>query len=487
MHYRYRPQGIQAINPQALFWLFPEIEDDEEVQDDDEDFCVVTIRGPITQHGYWWDSYDSIKARIKAACDSGKSTILFKIDSPGGEVAGCFDAARSIKDMCRKAGKKLVVHVEGQCSSAAYALACVADKIVASKTADIGSIGVLAVRYDDTKNDEMSGFKVNLITSGARKADWNPHTEFTEEEKEIHQTEINELAQEFFSLVSTYRGISEKEIESMEANSYRGSGAVKVGLIDEVGSIDRVLSSLKKDKKMDEKEQEARDALRAIIDDEECSEEEKEKARKALAILEEDDGDDGDDDDDSSAQDDDDDASAQDDDDDTSAQDDDGDDNGNGDDGDDGDGDDDDDDDDDDSKTALKGVSPKTAAAITAHSAKIERRLKSVEKKFAFQKKKKLISSHGGVTPGLKKLLMSKPLSEVKSILAALPKPKKAKLGDAAKTANVASTRGADSGSNSSRLPPDKAKEMRKAMGLEKDSYGVVERGNVLMLGAKEE
>lgn len=287
MHHRYKPQGIQAINPQALFWLFPANEEQTE-ENEEDDFSTVVIRGPISQHGFWWDSYESIKKRIQKACDTNKGTILLKIDSPGGEVAGCFDAARSIKDKCRKAGKKLIVHVEGQCSSAAYALACVADKIVASKTADIGSIGVLAVRYDDTKADEISGYKVNLITSGKRKADWNPHTKYTKEEQDTHQAEIDELAQEFFSLVSTYRNISIEKIKSFEAGSYRGSLAAKLGLIDEVKSLDRVLISLKSkdDKKMKEKEKEAMDVLRAIIDDEECTEEEKEKARKALAILE---------------------------------------------------------------------------------------------------------------------------------------------------------------------------------------------------------
>ena len=453
----YKPQGIQAINPQALFWMFPEVEEDEETEE--EEYSTITIRGPIIQHGYWWESYESIKEKFKKASEQNKETILVKIDSPGGEVAGCFDTARYIKKICKDANKKIIVHVEGQCCSAAYALASVADRIYVSKTADVGSIGVLALRYDETKADDLSGYRVNLITSGARKSDWNPHVPFSKEEEKIHQEEINELAQEFFTLVALNRNLSEEKIKSFEAGSFRGSMATKLGLVDKIGSLDHVIASLKSkdENQMDEKEKEAMDALRAIIEDEECTEEEKEKARKALAILEENE--------EEEAEDGEDDPEAEDEDGEPEAE---------------------DEEDEEEGKKALKGVSPKTAAAITAHSAKMEKRLASVEKRYSMEKKKKLINAHGGVSKGLVKILITKPLKEVKAILNELPKPKKANLGTAAKTATVQSIRGGKDG-GTSQLPPDQSKLMRRAMGMEKEETGVVSDGNVLKLGAIKE
>jgi hypothetical protein len=81
------------------------------------------------------------------------------------------------------------------------------------------------------------------------------------------------------------------------------------------------------------------------------------------------------------------------------------------------------------------------------------------------------------------KVLKTMPLAEVKPLLATLPKPAKPKLGDHAATTTVPATRGAGSGSPS-RLPPAEAKAMARAMGLEKEKFGVVKKGNVQILGA---
>jgi len=131
-------------------------------------------------------------------------------------------------------------------------------------------------------------------------------------------------------------------------------------------------------------------------------------------------------------------------------------------------------------------VSASTAAAISAHTAKIEKRLASVEKRYSAEKKRKLIKAHGGVSEGLARILVSKPWQEIKAILSELPKPKKAELGSAAKTATVQSIRGGkDGGQNFSRLPPDESKAMRRAMGLDRGKTGIVSEGNILKLGAE--
>lgn len=84
------------------------------------------------------------------------------------------------------------------------------------------------------------------------------------------------------------------------------------------------------------------------------------------------------------------------------------------------------------------------------------------------------------------KLLGSKPLAEVKALLAELPKPKKPQLGDAAATGVAAGVQGGN-GDAAAQLPPEEAKAMRRAMGLDKEKFGVARRGNALLLGASED
>jgi len=449
--HRYIPRGgPQAIDPQALFGLFDELELQGNLER--ADATIVTIRGPLSQHaGFWGDSYEAILARVVEACAKAAPAVLLRIDSPGGEVAGCFDTARAIRAACDRAQKRLLVHVEGECASAAYALACVADRIVASPTAKIGSIGIIAVRFDDTAADAMTGHNVALITSGQRKADGNPHAPLSADELLVHQQEVDGLAGAFFALVAVYRSLTPQKIAAYEAASFRGGAAVQAGFVDELGSFDHLLASLggaQQGGAMD-KEEEAREALRSIAEDEERDEKARAKARRALAALDDEEEEDacneprGQDDDEDEEE-----ATAE-------------------------------------ATTTAAAPSPTvsaaTAGALANHGAVLESRLAALERQHEAERRTELIKAHGAVPPALAKLLATKPLAEVETLLAAVPKPKKPRLGEAAATAVVAGTRGSG---RASRLSPEQAKAMDRVMGLEKPEFGVVKRGSVLMLGA---
>lgn len=447
---------MQAIDPRAFMMLFAATAAPENAVDDAA--TIVTIRGPISQHDDWWeDSYEAIRRRVDEACQQAAPVVVLRIDSPGGDVAGLFDTVRAIRETCKRAGKRLVAHVEGQACSAAYALATAAEWIVASRTAEVGSIGIVAARIDESRAIGNAGVDVTLIASGARKGDGWPTRPMSDDERAVFQADIDGLAQEFFDVVALRRGVSSQEIADLEAASFRGQAAVDNGLIDELGSFDHLMASLGAENPgdlMDDKEKEARDALTAIAEDEECSEEERERARRALAAL------DGDEEEEAE--------------------------NGDGDDAEDDDGDEGAEDEDDEEAKAAKAsgtVSASTAASLVARGSDVEQRLAKLESRHDAEERDRLIEAHGGVPKGMAKLLASKPLAEVKAILAELPKPKKPKLGDAAATTTVAGTQGGDQ-SKASQLPPKEAKAMRKAMHMEKEEFGVIEKDNRVFLGA---
>jgi ClpP class serine protease len=443
---QYHPRGLQAIEPQALFELFPfEVPTPNVARGI---ATTVTIRGPLVQHGGCWaDSYESIRGRVEAACQEPSPVVLLRIDSPGGEVAGCFDTARAIRAACDDTGKRLVVHVEGQCCSAAYALACMADRIVASRTASVGSIGVIAARLDATASDAQMGHRFALITSGARKADGNPHSPLESDELLVHQGEVDELAGEFFELVASSRGIQKDDVEALQAASLRGQAALTAGLVDELGSFDDLVASLHTENtenvetEMDEEEK-VLALLRAMTEDAQLDEQSRSRARRALAAMAEaeeataEDEDEEDDDDEGNAS-----AESDDEDDDEEAK-----------------------EDDDEEKV----VSTATAGELAQRSATLERRLLKLERQHEAQERKRLIKAHGGVPAGLAAILNQKPLAEVKALLRELPRPRQPKLGDAAATATVHATRGEHQG-DAPRLPPQQARTMRLAMGLERE------------------
>jgi signal peptide peptidase SppA len=241
--YRYERRGILAIDPQAfldVFFVEPSSPENTEVGD----VTIVDIRGPLEQRSSWRDSYEAIEARVTAACESTCKAIVMRIDSPGGEAAGCFECSRSLRVLCAAADKPLLAYVSGKASSAAYALACAADRIVLSDTGIVGSIGIIASRDDISQMDAMRGLRVAVVASGARKSDGNPHTPVTEAELKEMQTLVDSMAQVFFELVAETRGLDAGDVAALNGKVFHGDAAVSAGLADKIATFDELLAGI---------------------------------------------------------------------------------------------------------------------------------------------------------------------------------------------------------------------------------------------------
>lgn len=295
MRRRYDKQGILALYPQAFFDLFIEVDQPDVTTIGDT--AVIEIRGPLEHHDDWWcDSYEAILDRVTDACSSAATSIVLKLDSPGGELFGCFDAARAIRARCKAAGKRLVAYVDGCACSAAYALACSADEIVTSETAFSGSIGILITRVDLTARDAREGIGFALVASGKRKVDGHPHVALSKPELESMQSQCDALAELFFELVASLRGISTDAVRALEADVFHGPRAVEVGLADRVASFDELLELLAKGPDMagenadDNEERETPSSSQKDVDDaraalERAAADGDEKAKAALEVL----------------------------------------------------------------------------------------------------------------------------------------------------------------------------------------------------------
>lgn len=241
---RYERRGLLAINPRALFESFL-VDDDAAAPQNTEvaDCAVVDIRGPLVAHSdYWCDSYEAICARVAEACAGPARAVVLRFDSPGGDVTGCFDAAAAIRSACEAAGKQLHAYVEGECASAAYAIASQCESITISLTAIVGSIGVLSMREDISEMNAARGVRVALVMSGARKGDGHPELPITDAELANSQMIVNSMADVFFDLVAQGRGLKPLAIAQLQARTFLGEAAVRAGLADVVGPLTTVLA-----------------------------------------------------------------------------------------------------------------------------------------------------------------------------------------------------------------------------------------------------
>lgn len=255
--------------------------------------AVLSVVGPLHHHPVvLFPSYDGAKAAIRTALDAGARVIVMAIDSPGGTVSGCFDSALEIRAMVDAAGARLISYVDGLSASGGYALACAGHEIVIPPAGIAGSIGVIEAIEDHTARDAAEGRRFTVITSGARKADGNPHNETQPEAVAATQAIVDRLAAEFFAMVEILRGVPAAEVQALEARLVVGADAVAVRLADRVATLDEILAEVSASavvpeteggKAEDVKDEELIAALKARA---EGDGEDAAKARKALAALE---------------------------------------------------------------------------------------------------------------------------------------------------------------------------------------------------------
>jgi ClpP class serine protease len=456
---RYKPQGLLAIDPKALSLELPKPPPRPENKLRGT-VCIVSVRGPLDQHaGGWPDSYDELLERMTAACESTAKTIVLKIDSPGGAALGCFEAAREMRAKCAAAGKRLVSYVDGQACSAAYALACAASLVVVPESGFVGSIGVLDVRLDTRVRDAAMGELVTVVSSGARKADGNPHTGLTEAELVELQARVNSLAGLFYTLCSDMRGKSTEHYASLEARVFHGVSAVQAGLADRVQSFENLLAELASpDGGNRMPMSDARAALQQVAEG--SDEKEAAAARRALAAMDQDE--------ESPAAETEEEAPAAETEEETPAAE-----------GDEPPG----DEEDEEPKPAARGgVSARAAGAIADTANTLAGRVAKLERANEAVERTRFLASRPDLSKELVDVLRTTPLAEVKRIVNAMPKPKVPKA--VASGAGVQPTRGEGQGDGkTSRLPPAEKAALDLQMGLVAQTPGVVREAHKLTLG----
>ncbi len=207
------------------------------------DVAVVSIEGPLSQRAWscWMfdgDGYDAVTSRMKAAIDDRATrSVVMRIDSPGGEVAGCFEAVRTIRTMAKAAGKPLVAYADEMACSAAYALACACDEVVLPDTGMVGSVGVILTLASRAGELAQRGVSVTLLTSGAAKADGHSAVPLADDARARLQADVDHIARLFAAEVAASRPLDPAEVLALEARTFLGSEAVRAGLADHVGPM----------------------------------------------------------------------------------------------------------------------------------------------------------------------------------------------------------------------------------------------------------
>jgi protease-4 len=183
-----------------------------------------------------------IPALNRAYADAGSVGIVLRINSPGGSPVQAGIINDEIQRLRKAYPKKpLYVVVDEICASGGYYIAAAADKIYVNKASIVGSIGVLMDGFGFTGLMDKVGIERRLMTAGENKGFMDPFSPQSAKQANYAQEMLNEVHQQFITVVRQGRGKRLKETpETFSGLFWSGSKAVEIGLADGYGTVDTV-------------------------------------------------------------------------------------------------------------------------------------------------------------------------------------------------------------------------------------------------------
>ena len=169
---------------------------------------------------------NDVSAAIDAfAANPEVEKVALQISSPGGTVTGVEELANKVRNL----DKPTLAYTDSEMASAAYWIASAADRVVASPSSTVGSVGVYIAIPDYSKAAEMQGIKMVVIKSGKFKGAGIEGTSLNEDQISNLQASVDTIHAEFKEAVNMKRKMV--KAEAMEGQTFSGKQAAAQGLV----------------------------------------------------------------------------------------------------------------------------------------------------------------------------------------------------------------------------------------------------------------
>ncbi len=205
--------------------------------------------GLITIDSVLTDSTTYVHQLRKFFEDKEIKAIMLKIESPGGAAGTSQAIFNEIKELKKNVSPKFVLAlVENIAASGGYYIACAADYIIATPSAFIGSIGAYIPHPNVREFIEYHKLKYEIIKTGAFKSASSPLFDLSEPERNMLQSLTDNTYEFFVRDVAEQRAKAKLPADSKEwadGKIFTGDQALKLGLIDKLGSLSTAMEVLK--------------------------------------------------------------------------------------------------------------------------------------------------------------------------------------------------------------------------------------------------
>ena len=199
--------------------------------------AVLYAEGEIVRSGSGIAGEKFAREVAKVRADSSVKAVVFRVNSPGGEVVAADMIRREIESL--RKDKPVIASYGDYAASGGYWISAGTDRIFVDNATLTGSIGVFGqvVSYGEalSKKLHIHPFTVGThehsdMGSGMRPLD--------EQELTRYQADIDGIYDEFVRVVSDGRGMDRDAVDAIaQGRVWSGGDALKIGLADEKGIL----------------------------------------------------------------------------------------------------------------------------------------------------------------------------------------------------------------------------------------------------------
>ena len=210
----------------------------------DDQIAVLYAEGEITdEEGDGIVGKEMIKTIRKIAKNKDVKAVVLRVNSPGGSADASEQIWGALQSLHEK-GIPVVVSMGDCAASGGYYISCGADYIVAEPTTITGSIGIFGIIPNANKLRENIGIDIDGVTTNRHSAlETNAiYKGMNPEEHELYQTMVERGYDLFTSRCAQGRHMPQDSIKAIgEGRVWLGKDAKRLGLVDEMGDINKAI------------------------------------------------------------------------------------------------------------------------------------------------------------------------------------------------------------------------------------------------------
>ncbi len=180
----------------------------------------------------------------KVRADNSIRAVVLRIDSPGGSAIASDVIWREI--MLTRERKPVVASMSDVAASGGYYIAMPAHAIVAQPATLTGSIGVVLVRFVIGGTLQKLGINMETVKQGQYSDIFSPVRPFTPDERKKLTELMQATYDAFVEKAAAGRNTTPERIDAVaQGRVWTGKQAKDLGLVDELGGLDRALQIAK--------------------------------------------------------------------------------------------------------------------------------------------------------------------------------------------------------------------------------------------------